>query len=807
MLNFRDLPLRTKGLVVVSIPMILFLIVVAAFYVAQRYEGTADEWTMETIRAHDLIEAIRSRWEMAETSATAYVATGNATCLKPLQQARQQLLALFSNLQEMSHTAEHRQRIAGVQTRVLNRLAELDRMAAMGGALGPSRAAEVLSGAPGNQNRVRDEVAALTQAQDKILNARLDDENRARLIITAVIIGGILLALAGGVFAMLLFTNTISRRVQAVDQNARRLARGEPLQPLGPGNDDIGHLGASLGEAGVLLAERQRQLERSAAELEQRVRERTEELERTNAALAEEVAQRARAEDQLADAKRRFEAIIEASPLAIIGTDMDMNVIGWNRAAEEMFGWQTEEVLGRPLPTIPDEEREHADTLHARAKAGEALAAQDVRWRRRDGTPLDVRLWTAPLRGTDGVMHGTIAVLTDVTSQRRLEQQLAQSQKMEAIGRLAGGVAHDFNNIITVISGYGQMLLEGVQKNPVLREAAEEVLNSADRAAALAGQLLLFSRRQMIRPRVIDLNALVSNTQRLLARVIGEDIELRTVLDPDLGPVRADPGQMEQVLMNLAINARDAMPKGGKLFIETSRVRLDEIHAAMHVAVPPGEYALLAVSDTGTGMDAETKAHLFEPFFTTKEKGKGTGLGLSTVYGIVKQHGGDIWVYSEPGKGTTFKIYLPQATEPAAAEQERRKVEPARRGTETILLVEDEAGVRKLVCEILQQRGYRVLEAASGEQALEIAAREEHIDLLATDVVMPGIGGRDLARELSSKRPRLRVLFLSGYTDEVVAGQGILTSESDFLQKPFAPEALARKVREILDRPAKNGAD
>jgi CheY-like chemotaxis protein len=375
---------------------------------------------------------------------------------------------------------------------------------------------------------------------------------------------------------------------------------------------------------------------------------------------------------------------------------------------------------------------------------------------------------------------------------------------MEAIGRLAGGVAHDFNNVITVVSGYGHMLLEGVQDDPALREAAEEVLRSADRAAGLASQLLAFSRRQIIQPRVLDLNSLVANMERMLGRVIGEDIELKTVLRAEVGKVRADPGQLEQVVMNLAVNARDAMPHGGKLTIETANTMLDDTYMGTHSGVRPGPYAMLAVSDNGTGMDPETRAHLFEPFYTTKEKGKGTGLGLSTVYGIVKQHGGDIWVYSERGRGTTFKIYLPMVGERVEG-PEKAAPPPARHGTEQILLVEDEDGVRRLVREILEQRGYKVIEASSGEQALEVLERDhQNLGLLLTDVVMPKMSGRDLAEAAALLSPDLRVLFLSGYTDQVVVDHGVVVG-ADFLQKPFTPETLAHKVREVLDRPVRRG--
>ncbi len=803
MLHFRDLPLRTKGLIVIAIPICSLIAVVVAFSVAHSRREQVNRWVEQSTAGRNLIQSIRGRWEMAETATLGYVTTHSPQWLQVAEESAEGVPALFGELEAISpESTPRREQVAAARKDIFARLDELQQIRARAGTV---PVAELLRGSLARQQKVRADLLSLRDAEARLLAQRTAEEAQAGKTTDAVIIAGAVLAFVGGTLAMLLFTNTIGRRVQVLDRNAQRLARGEALAPLERGKDEIGRLGESLGAAATLLADRQRRLEQAAVDLEARVRERTAELERANEALAGESAGHARAEEELADAKRRLEAVIDASPLAIAAADMDGNLIGWNRAAEEMFGWESEEVIGKPLPTVPDEERADFEALRARAMAGEALSAQDVRRKKRDGTPVDVRFWTAPLRGPEGEVRGTIAVMADVTNQRRLEQQFAQSQKMEAIGRLAGGVAHDFNNVITVISGYGQMLLEGVRKDPVLHEAAQEVLNSADRAAALAGQLLSFSRRSVIQPRVLDINALVSNMERLLGRVIGEDIELKTFLHPGVGPIRADPGQIEQVIMNLAVNARDAMPSGGKLLIETANVQLDTAYAGTHAGVRPGPYVMVAVTDTGVGMDAETKAHLFEPFFTTKERGKGTGLGLSTVYGIVKQHGGDIWVYSEPGKGSTFKIYLPRVIAPVVTEEGPRE-EPVRRGTETILLVEDEAGVRKLVRDVLEQRGYHVLEAGSGDEALAVAAKHDRIDMLLTDVVMPRMGGRELAHELTRLRPGLPVLFLSGYTDEVIADQKILGTGADFLQKPFAPDVLARKIREILDRPAGNKA-
>jgi CheY-like chemotaxis protein len=370
---------------------------------------------------------------------------------------------------------------------------------------------------------------------------------------------------------------------------------------------------------------------------------------------------------------------------------------------------------------------------------------------------------------------------------------------MEAVGRLAGGVAHDFNNMLTIISGYSGLLLEHPATIEPLRGYVDEIRNASGRAASLTRQLLAFSRQQVLAPRVLDLNAVVSNIQKMLKRLIGEDIDLVTALGEGLWHIMADPGQLEQVLLNLAVNARDAMPDGGVVTIETTNVKMDTAAAKAHFPLKPGPYVLLTFSDTGIGMDAEIQARIFEPFFTTKETGKGTGLGLATVYGIVKQSGGYIWVYSDVGKGTTFKIYLPRTDlELDDSDPGRTRVE-TQRGTETLLLVEDEDSVRELVRNVLRESGYRVLEASRGAEALELSELfAGRIDLLVTDVVMPGMSGRELARRLVSSRPQIKVLYISGYADNAVWYPGGLDAGGAFLQKPFSPEALARKVREAL---------
>jgi signal transduction histidine kinase/ActR/RegA family two-component response regulator len=412
-------------------------------------------------------------------------------------------------------------------------------------------------------------------------------------------------------------------------------------------------------------------------------------------------------------------------------------------------------------------------------------------------------LWSEGARLTGGNLGDAkiLAVLQDVTLQRLAEERSSQSERLAAIGRLTGGVAHDFNNLLTVIIGHSDLLLTRIDQNSPTSRHVEEIVKAAERAGDLTRQLLAFSRKQILHPKVLELNAIVADVEKMLRRLIGEDIKLVLNLDRNLGRVRADPGQIEQVLMNLAVNSRDAMPQGGRLTIETRNVDLDESYARNHVTVQPGPYVMIAVSDTGYGMDKETQSHIFEPFFTTKEAGKGTGLGLATVYGIVKQSGGNIWVYSEQKRGTTFKIYLPRVGEPAEVGPTRRLAATVLHGSETILLVEDEATLRRLAREVLETCGYTVLEAANGNEALLLHSQHQgRIQLMVTDVVMPEMSGRELAERIATMDPELRVLYMSGYTDDAVVLHGVLAEAVDFIQKPFSPDALAEKVRVVLDK-------
>ena len=794
--RLRNLPLYAKGLAVVALPLAWLLVVAGAFYLVQRDTQSAGNWVRHTQEVRSEIQLVHTRVEEAQTGALGYRLTHDSAWLAPYQRAQQALPAILDGLESMVRdNQEQVARVRQIRTLVTEQLEDLHPLTA-GGPAAPRALAE-----SGKTLAAARQILNQTMKQeDDLLAERRAAARASQAKAYVVIVAGVLLAPLCGVLAMLLFTSAVARRIEVLEANSHRLAEGRPIVAMRSGNDEIGRLEQSLGEAASLLSRREADLRRSGEELEARVEERTSELGVANRALEAEVAERNRAEQELADLNRQLEAVIDASPLAIIRLDLQGNVQAWSRAAEQLFGWRQEEVLGRPLPTVPDGGSQEFRALLERTARGEVLTGYTTRRRRKDGTLADIRLWTAPLFGAAGEVRGKIAIVADITEQMRLEQQLTHSQKMEAIGRLAGGVAHDFNNVITVVSGYGHMILDGVQNDPDLREAAEEVLKAASRAAALANQLLTFSRHQVIQPAVIELNALVSDMQRMLRRVIGEQIDLQAVVRPEVGLVRADVGQIEQVLMNLVVNARDAMPGGGTLTVETANVVLDESYSRTHPGVGPGNYVMLAVSDTGTGMDPETRSHIFEPFFTTKERGKGTGLGLSIVYGIIKQHGGDIWVYSEPEKGTTFKIYLPQVAAGSATDVAADPASTRLFGDETVLLVEDEPGVRKLVRGILEQHGYIVIEAESGPQALEMdAGHEGRIDLLLTDVVLPEMSGREVADALTLRRSGIKVLYLSGYTDHVVMDRGVLAEGASFLQKPFTPEVLARKIREVLD--------
>jgi PAS domain S-box-containing protein len=508
---------------------------------------------------------------------------------------------------------------------------------------------------------------------------------------------------------------------------------------------------------------------------------------------------RRQVEEALRVSEERYRDLVENAHDIIYSHDLEGNYTSMNKAGKVITGYSLEEVLQlNILKTVAPEYRSKAREMLERKLAGERITAYELEIMAKDGARIIVEVNTK-LEYHGGVPVGVQGIARDVTARKQLEDQLRQSQKMDAVGQLAGGIAHDFNNLLTAISGYSELTLRKLDADNPLRRNLEEIKKAGDRAASLTRQLLAFSRKQVLQPRVLNLNSIVSDVESMLGRLIGENIELRTSLSPDLGRVKADPGQIEQVLLNLVVNARDAMAAGGSLVIETANVYLDEEFARQHIAIEPGYFVLLAVSDNGMGIAEEIRSRIFEPFFTTKEVGKGTGLGLSTVYGIVKQSGGTIWVYSEVGIGTTFKVYLPCVDRSAQDYKRPEHWAGELRGTGTVLLAEDEVLVRNLTSEVLRLFGYSVLEAASGREALEICEQlDEPIELLITDVVMPEMSGRELADRLKQLRPEVKVLFMSGYTDDAIVHQGVLEAGANFIQKPFAPEALANKIREVL---------
>jgi PAS domain S-box-containing protein len=496
---------------------------------------------------------------------------------------------------------------------------------------------------------------------------------------------------------------------------------------------------------------------------------------------------------------RRLSTAVGQSPAAVIITDPSGRIVYVNRKFTEITGYSSEEIVGENPRLLKSGKTsvEQYRQLWSTIQSG-ATWRGEYQNRRKNGELYWASATIAPVKDESGTITNFVAIQEDVTETRSLEAQLRQAQKMEAVGRLAGGVAHDFNNLLTVITSYSQLLLEDMAAADPRRADLQEIQRAAIGAAGLTRQLLAFSRQQVLEPRVLNLNEVLSAAGKMLQRLIGEDVALQLTLAPELGNVKADPGQIEQVIMNLAVNARDAMPDGGKLTIETSNIDLEASYAAQHAVVAPGSYVLVTVTDTGSGIDEPTKARLFEPFFTTKEIGKGTGLGLATVYGIVKQSNGYIWVYSELGHGTSFKVYLPRVTDAAAATTEAR-LPLNNGGTETILLAEDASAVRAVAQEILKRLGYTVLVANDGHSALQLArARPDTIHLLITDVIMPEMSGRQLADRLKEQRPGLKVLFVSGYTDDAIVRHGMLEPGIAFLQKPFTPQKLARKVREVL---------
>ena len=517
-----------------------------------------------------------------------------------------------------------------------------------------------------------------------------------------------------------------------------------------------------------------------------------------------DIHERKMAEQALRENEEQFRATFEQAAVGIAHVGLNGQWLRVNRKLCEIVGYSHDELL-----TCSFQDITHPDDLAAdyaqllQMLAGEiSTYTMEKRYIRKGGALVWINLTVSLVHLPSGEPHYFISVVEDITGRKRLEEQLLEAQKLESVGRLAGGIAHDFNNLLTAILGYGELIEDEFILEPRAQDYLHNMTLAAEKAAHLTGQMLAFARRQVIAPKVVELNGLILSLDKMLRRLIGEHIELVILPEEGLYAVRVDPGQFEQILINLVVNARDAMPDGGKITIETLNATLDADSDRLHDGVALGTYAVLAVSDTGTGIEEANRLHIFEPFFTTKEKGRGTGLGLATVYGIVKQAGGHIWLYSEPGQGTTFKIYLPRTTAPVETSTAPSLPAPPG-GVETILVVEDEPAVRTLAVQVLRARGYQVQEAINGEEALRLVkGREREIALLITDVIMPQMNGKELADRLQGIHPDLKILYASGYTENTIVHHGVLEPGVTFLSKPYTPTVLARKVREILDNSA-----
>jgi PAS domain S-box-containing protein len=615
--------------------------------------------------------------------------------------------------------------------------------------------------------------------------------------------GVVLVSMFGSILLMLLLSNrlqrVISEPILQLAKTARQVSveKNYSVRAVPTSRDELGALIEAFNDMLRQIQMRDAALQKAHDELENRVDERTRELNL-------DIIQRKRAENELYRSQQMLQLILDNIPQGVFWKDTNSSYLGCNKSFLKDASFESmESILGKndfEFSWKDSAALYHADDRQVMLSNTPKLNYEEP-LTRSDGDPLVLRMSKIPLQDQSGKVIGVLGTYEDITEQKKLEDQLRQAQKMEAVGRLAGGVAHDFNNLLTAITGYSELVLMRLDPSNPMRRDVEEIRKAGERAASLTRQLLAFSRRQVVQPEIVDLNHIISEMEKMLHRLIGEDIEMRVISDSALGRIKADPGQMQQVLLNLAVNSRDAMPHGGKLTIKTHNIELDEQFAKERGEAKVGPYVMLEVRDSGCGMSAEVQSHLFEPFFTTKEVGKGTGLGLSTVYGIVQQSDGFITVSSEPGTGTTFRVYLPRVHEELQDLKAASGQRGAFLGSETVLLVEDEEAVRALESEVLGMYGYTILEASNGQEAVRIfEAQKESIHLVITDLVMPKMSGHELADRITSLRPETPVLFVSGYTPEAVVRKGILDAETLFLQKPFTPQSLAHKVREVMDR-------
>jgi PAS domain S-box-containing protein len=731
------IPLREK----VGLTLVGFLLLVAApgilaYRSSTQFLAATDSFLQAQAGLSDLRGALLLVQDL-ETSQRGYTLTGDTIFLSPYRVASPKIQARLEAIRPMmSELPGGSALLDSLKGAVALKQSELERVIELRRTEGFEAARAVVSAGMGRRlmDQVRARVAAIEAMGEVRLRAARDRAVRER---KGAIVG---LAIAG-LAALALAAGTLIARDLAVD----RLARDQ-------------------------LASTGRRLSTEVAD-----------MSATLAAQAEELG-----------------AIVAAVPVALVTIDRAGLVTFWSQAAERMFGWKAEQVLGKPLSIVPPDREEEYRRFREEVLGGRAFSARETRRLRRDGSELEVAVSTAPLRNPDGSIQALVASYVDITGQRRLEEELRQSQKLEAIGRLAGGVAHDFNNMLTAILGFADRTLRSLPADHPHRGDLQEITAAAERAAGLTRQLLTFSRPQAVSPRVMDVGTVVRSMEPMLRRLLGETIDFRCSSAGDSGRILADPHHLEQVLLNLSINARDAMPRGGRLLIETAAVTLDGPYLDEHPELGPGAYVLLAVTDTGTGMDEATRARIFEPFFTTKG-GMGSGLGLPTVYGIVKQAGGGILVYSEPRRGTTFKVYFPRTDLALTPEPAPAPPPPVLPTGASIVLVEDHPAVRSLATAVLEDAGFDVRAYPSGEKALQGTGAAEPIDLLITDLVLGAMDGADLAAELRRTRPRLPVIYMSGYTEDSemvrrLAGQ----DGTRFLEKPFRNDVLLARVAEAL---------
>jgi two-component system, cell cycle sensor histidine kinase and response regulator CckA len=628
------------------------------------------------------------------------------------------------------------------------------------------------------------------------LGLSLSDVRHEIFIANILIAAFSLLVFILGTIGIIWISTVVTKPLSEISKTANEIAEGNLTRRVdNTPNDEIGMLGAAFNLMVDSLAKAQADLGEINRNLEYRVSERTSQLQ-------DEIQVRKNTESELERSLALVRATLESTADGILVIDSSGKVAGYNlkfvkmwRIGDDVIATGDDsQLLKEVLDQLksPDDFLQKVQLLYSQPEA-ESFDQLEFK----DGRAFE--RYSLPQKSGDKIV-GRVWSFRDVSERRNLEEHLRQMQKMEAIGKLAGGVAHDFNNILTIITGYCELMLIKMPEDNPMRRHVTEIKTAGERAAGLTGQLLAFSRKQVLAPKILELNSVINNMDKMLHRLIGEDIELVFRQNLELEHIKADPGQIEQVILNLAVNARDAMPDGGTLILESANVELDESYSLKHISVVPGKYVMLAVSDTGMGMSPDVQARIFEPFFTTKEVGKGTGLGLSTVYGIVKQSGGNIWVYSEEGHGTTFKVYFPivqvQETDTVMKSSNNMNL----MGSETILLVEDEDGVRELAFSVLKGYGYKVFKASSGEEAISICnALPDKIDLMLSDVVMPKMNGQQLSEYLKPRRPDMKVLFMSGYTDETILRYGVMQLTTAYLQKPFTPDSLGRKIREVLE--------